>query len=51
MNSPPPPAEGGTVALGYTALRIFGYVMLVLMLASIVYSGWIALANWGEIRV
>jgi hypothetical protein len=51
MNSSVPPAEGGTVALGYVALRIFGFVMLLLMLASIIYSGFIAIANWGEIRV
>jgi hypothetical protein len=51
MNSTPPHAEDSTVALGYTALRIFGFIMLVLMLASIFYSAWIALANWGEISV
>ena len=51
MKAPPPPAEDGTVAVGYTALRAFGFVMLVLMLASIVYSLWIALVNWSEIRV
>jgi hypothetical protein len=51
MSSSPPPADDGTVALGYRALRIFGFVMLLLMLASIIYSSWIALANWGDIRV
>lgn len=35
----------------YTALRVLGLVVLVLMLVSIVYSGWIALENWGSIGV
>ena len=51
MNAPLPPADDGTVAAGYTALRVFGFLMLLLMLVSIVYACWIALANWGEIRV
>ena len=51
MNAPLPPAEDGTVAFGYSAVRIFGFVILLLMLAGIVYASWIALANWGEIRV
>lgn len=35
----------------YTALRILGIVVLVLMLVSIVYSGWIAVSNWSAISV
>lgn len=35
----------------YTALRILGIVVLLLMLVSIVYSGWIAIANWDAISV
>lgn len=35
----------------YTALRILGGVVLVLMLAAILYSAWIAFANWGYISV
>ncbi len=35
----------------YTALRVFGLVVLALMLVSIIYSGWIALENWGSIGV
>ncbi|MEP0546915.1 MAG: hypothetical protein ABJF88_08285 [Rhodothermales bacterium] len=38
-------------SLLYTALRALGLVVLVLMLLSIVYSGWIALENWGDIGV
>ena len=35
----------------YTALRILGIVVLVLMLVSIVYAGWISVSNWGAISV
>ncbi len=49
--STPAAAEGENTPAVYTALRIFGLVVLVLMLVSIVYAGWIALENWGSIRV
>lgn len=35
----------------YTALRILGIVVLLLMIVSIVYSGWISIANWDAISV
>jgi hypothetical protein len=35
----------------YKGLRIFGYLMLALMVASIAYSAWIAITNWGAIGV
>lgn len=35
----------------YTALKILGIVVLVLMLVSIVYAGWISFINWGAISV
>ena len=46
-SAPPPKA----VSALYGALRALGYVMLLLILISILYSGWIAITNWGEIRV
>ena len=46
----PTAPEGPAPAL-YTALRGLGLVVLVLMLVSIVYAGWIALENWGVIGV
>lgn len=45
------PGESGTTGTLYTALRIFGLVVLALMLVSIVYSGWISIENWGSIEV
>jgi len=45
------PFEGGTASVLFTALRIFGLLVLALMLASILYSGWISLENWGTISV
>ena len=45
------PDDRGPLAPLYTALRILGLVVLVLMLLSILYSGWIAVQNWGAIRV
>jgi hypothetical protein len=41
--SPSPPA--------YTALRVFGWVVLALMLVSIAYAGWIVVQNWEAIGV
>lgn len=35
----------------YTSLRVLGFIVLALMLLSILYSGWIAIENWGSIRV
>ena len=46
-----PPQEAGLPGTLYTALRVFGLVVLTLMLVSILYSGWIAIENWGDIRV
>jgi len=46
----PAPGAGAHGAL-YTALRVLGIVVLLLMLLAILYSGWIALENWGSIRV
>lgn len=53
MTSPSdaPPQETGFSGTLYTALRVLGLVVLALMLLSILYSGWIALENWGSIRV
>ncbi len=52
MNSTTPPSsERETSDPFYAALRIFGFVVLALMLVSIAYSGWIALVNWGDIGV
>lgn len=45
------PPEQGTRDAFYQALRILGIVVLVLMLVSILYSGYIALENWGSIEV
>jgi len=51
--TPATPAESslGTTPALFTALRVFGLVVLVLMLASIVYAGWIVLENGGSIGV
>lgn len=35
----------------FTALKVFGWVVLALMLVSIAYSAWIAVENWGDIGV
>lgn len=35
----------------FMALRALGVLVLVLMLVSIGYAGWIALQNWGAIQV
>ncbi|HSK20928.1 MAG TPA: hypothetical protein VK912_17365 [Longimicrobiales bacterium] len=40
-----------TVGVFYNALRGLGLVMLLLILLSIVYAGWIAIVNWGDISV
>ena len=45
------PSEEGSSSVLYQLLRGFGFLVLVLMLASIVYSGWIAIENWDEINV
>ncbi|HUF10109.1 MAG TPA: hypothetical protein VMO47_12355 [Rhodothermales bacterium] len=44
-------SDPGSASVLFAALRILGFVALVLMLASIIYAGWIALDNWGDIRV
>lgn len=43
--------EAGFSGTLYKALRVFGIVVLALMLVAILYSGWIAFLNWGAIRV
>lgn len=52
-STPPGPAasEEDARAPFYTALRAFGLVVLALMLVAITYAGWIAIENWGSIRV
>jgi hypothetical protein len=35
----------------YTALRLLGALVLVLMLAAIGYASWIAAVNWSHISV
>lgn len=39
------------VSKAHTALRIFGYVVLLLMLVAIVYVIWISIINWSSIGV
>jgi hypothetical protein len=34
---------------GYGKLTL--WIVLALMLISVLYSGWLAIANWGSIRV
>lgn len=43
-------ATGGSSAV-YTILRLVGFLALALMIATIVYAGWIAIENWTTIRV
>jgi hypothetical protein len=33
----------------YTALRVFGWVVLALMVLTVLYAGWLALTNWDAI--
>lgn len=35
----------------HLALQAFNYVVLALMLAAILYAGWISLINWSGISV
>lgn len=49
--SPASPQEAGFSGTLYVALRVLGIVVLALMLLAILYSGWIAFANWGAIGV
>lgn len=35
----------------FTALRILGLIVLALMVVTVAYAGWIAIDNWGTIRV
>lgn len=46
-----PSQESGLPGTFYMALRVLGIVVLALMLLSMLYSGWIALENWGYIQV
>lgn len=51
-SSPGHAASGkDTVDVFYNALRALGLVMLLLIVLSIVYAGWIAIVNWGDINV
>lgn len=45
------PHEAGAFGTLFTALRALGLVVLALMLLSILYAGWIAVANWSSISV
>lgn len=47
----PPAVDHGFARGLYTALRIFGLVVLALMLVAILYAGWISLENWSSIGV
>lgn len=47
---PSPPAAGGVNPL-FVVFRVFAFVVLISMLATMIYSGWVALENWGAIRV
>ena len=54
--SPPAPAAMDAPASSpspavFAALKVFGWVVLALMLGSIGYAAWIAAANWGAIGV
>lgn len=51
VSSDAPTPETGAPGTLFTALRALGLVVLALMLASILYSAWIAVANWGSISV
>ncbi len=35
----------------YSSLKIFGWIVLALMVLSILYAGWTSLVNWSYIRV
>jgi len=35
----------------FAVLKSLGWLVLALMLASVAYAGWIAVENWGSIRV
>lgn len=45
------PSQPEGPPLLYTALRIFAFIVLISMVASIVYSAWITFDNWDAIRV
>ena len=45
------PREDSTSGAAYTGLRLFGLLVLVLMLVSILYAGWISIENWSSIQV
>lgn len=50
--SPISPASGPeSTPLLYSVLRVLAFVILISMLVSIVYSGWITLENWNAIGV
>ena len=46
-----PMQENRTVSTLYGSLRAFGWVVLVLMVASIVYIGWVSVSQWSGIGV
>lgn len=35
----------------FTALRVFGWVVMALMIASVIYAAYLSIANWNAIRV
>lgn len=35
----------------YSALRIFSWIVLALMVLTMIYAAWHSIANWTEIRV
>lgn len=35
----------------FTALRVFGWVVMALMIASVAYAAWLSISNWHAISV
>ena len=51
MIAPPTSPTDRRSATTHMALKIFGYVVLLLIAISILYSIWIAISNWNHIGV
>lgn len=51
MAESPDTRGAGAPAALHTALRLVGLLVIALMLAAILYSGWISAVNWSEIGV
>ena len=51
MNAQPTATAEKRAAATYTGLKIFGYVVLLLMAVSIIFSIYIMFANWSHIGV